>query len=69
MYLPEKLANSVKPLGLNLSQVLQAALREELTAERLSSWLRQLDDGTDRSGAHAALRGALESLEPDQPGG
>lgn len=69
MYLPEKLASSVKPLGLNLSQVLQAALRAELAADRLSGWLRQLDDGTDRSGAHAALRGALESLDPDQPRG
>ena len=69
MYLPEDLATAVKPLGLNLSHVLQAALREELASERLSRWLRQLDDGTDRSGAHAALRGALETLDPEQPRG
>jgi post-segregation antitoxin (ccd killing protein) len=42
-YLPDDLAAQIRPLGLNLSSVLQGALRERLDALRVEAWLSELE--------------------------
>ncbi|MGH7691564.1 MAG: type II toxin-antitoxin system CcdA family antitoxin [Candidatus Dormibacteria bacterium] len=43
VYLPDDLASAIRPLHLNLSGVLQAALRRRLEDNRLDDWLGALE--------------------------
>ncbi|MGH7639865.1 MAG: type II toxin-antitoxin system CcdA family antitoxin [Candidatus Dormibacteria bacterium] len=45
VYLPEELARAARPARLNLSKLLQEALRDRLAADRLDAWLDRLEDG------------------------
>lgn len=62
IYLPEPLAAQVRPLGLNLSSLLQGALAERLGAVRATAWLEQVSilgpAGPDHRGALRALDAA-----------
>lgn len=66
VYLSDQLADAVRPLGLNLSQVLQAALRERLESGRLNAWLGQPERRSESFGSHAAIREVLEGVEQGQ---
>ncbi|MGC2192418.1 MAG: type II toxin-antitoxin system CcdA family antitoxin [Candidatus Dormiibacterota bacterium] len=66
VYLSDELAAAVRPLGLNLSQVLQATLRERLASGRLDVWLGQGERRAEFLGSHAAVREVLEGVEKGQ---
>lgn len=66
VYLPDELVAEVRPLGLNLSQVLQGALRERLNSGRLEAWLQQLGEPAEAVGGRAAIRQALDRAEGDE---
>jgi post-segregation antitoxin (ccd killing protein) len=66
VYLSDEMAAAVRPLGLNLSQVLQAALKEQLQSGRLDAWLGQLEEPHELFGSRSAIRNALEVIEGEQ---
>lgn len=68
VYLSDELAAAARPLGLNLSNVLQDALREQLVSRRIDAWLDALGPPTAIRGAHLAALRALERVvgEPDR---
>jgi len=66
VYLSDEMAAAVRPLGLNLSQVLQAALKAQLQSGRLNAWLGQLEEPAELFGSRSAIRNALEVIEGDQ---
>lgn len=59
VYLPDDLANEAREAGLNVSSVLQDALRRELAGRQTSAWLEQVAmlpaTGVDHDEALAAL--------------
>ncbi|MGA7088846.1 MAG: type II toxin-antitoxin system CcdA family antitoxin [Candidatus Dormiibacterota bacterium] len=66
VYLPDELVAAVRPLELNLSQVLQAALTERLDAVRLESWLRRLSVAAEPTPSHAETRAGLDAIDADR---
>lgn len=66
VYLPDELAKAARPLGLNLSQVLQTALQERLESVRLDAWLGQLDTPAEVGRSHGATRVGLEAIEREE---
>ncbi|HEY6539245.1 MAG TPA: type II toxin-antitoxin system CcdA family antitoxin [Candidatus Dormibacteraeota bacterium] len=60
LYLPDDLAAAARPGELNLSSVLQDALRQRLGQRRLEAWLTRLAAGQPAPVGHAAARSALE---------
>lgn len=60
LYLSDELAAAVRPLGLNLSNVLQVALRERLESQRLQVWLAALESHRPAGADHRASLSALD---------
>ena len=60
VYLPDELAEAIRPLGWNLSQVLQSAVRERLNTSRLDAWLSELNPPTTGAPDHRQTSAALE---------
>lgn len=73
VYLPDDLADEARAAGLNVSNVLQRALRQELVGERTSRWLRGLGglpvSGVDHAEALAALDAVRTEAGDDWPRG
>jgi post-segregation antitoxin (ccd killing protein) len=69
VYLPDEMAEAIRPLGWNLSNVLQAAVRERLDTHRIAAWLRELGPPADTKGVHQATLAALEGTDPVPAGG
>ncbi|MGC1908605.1 MAG: type II toxin-antitoxin system CcdA family antitoxin [Candidatus Dormiibacterota bacterium] len=63
VYLPAELASAVKPLELNLSQLLQAAVAERLDSVRLERWLRQLDTAAEPTLSRRETRRGLDAID------
>jgi len=63
VYLPDELVVAVRPLGLNLSHVLQGAIRDRLDSARLEDWLRDLDQPVELVGGRTAIRQALDRAD------
>lgn len=58
VYLPDELALAVRPLDLNLSALVQAAVRQRLDTLRIDSWLSELaTQPTNRTGHRKTLAG------------
>ncbi|HVB14104.1 MAG TPA: type II toxin-antitoxin system CcdA family antitoxin [Candidatus Dormibacteraeota bacterium] len=64
VYLPSGLAAAARPLGLNLSQVLQVALREQIDSTRIETWLGHLDLTNPGQLGHETALQVLERVEP-----
>ncbi|MGH7643522.1 MAG: type II toxin-antitoxin system CcdA family antitoxin [Candidatus Dormibacteria bacterium] len=64
VYLPEELATSIQPLDLNLSHVLQGALRELTEAQRVDWWLERVLPMGRGTASHAVTRELLARPEP-----
>ena len=67
VYLPDDLAALARPLGLNLSHVLQSALRVRIDSVRMEAWLGDLDLPGPPPGGHEATLEALQLVE-GEPG-
>jgi len=63
VYLPDELAQAIRPLGWNLSQVLQGAVRERLDTFRLDEWLTALHTPTAAAPTHDQAMAALETAD------
>ncbi len=63
VYLPDDLAARIRPLGLNLSSVLQGALRERLDSLRVEAWLRELEQLPALGPGPGTAREALDGVE------
>ncbi|MGC1185482.1 MAG: type II toxin-antitoxin system CcdA family antitoxin [Candidatus Dormiibacterota bacterium] len=60
IYLSDELMAAVRPLELNLSQVMQVALRQRLDRQRVDEWLDQLNFPTPTATCHREVQLALE---------
>jgi post-segregation antitoxin (ccd killing protein) len=60
VYLPDELAEQAKAAGLNVSSVVQVALRRELAARRTTGWLESVRS-LPASGVNHEL--AIEALD------
>ncbi|HUY09643.1 MAG TPA: type II toxin-antitoxin system CcdA family antitoxin [Candidatus Dormibacteraeota bacterium] len=69
VYLPDELASAARPLELNLSQLLQAAVAERLDSVRLDAWLRRLDAAGEPTLSHAETRKGLDAIDAERPRG
>ncbi len=64
VYLPDALAALAEPLDLNLSQLLQSALRDRIACDRLDRWLSELRQTPSPGPSRREVRMALEGGEP-----
>jgi hypothetical protein len=64
VYLSDELAAQIRPLGLNLSSVLQGALRERLDSLRVEAWLGELQWLPGVGLGPGTAREALDGVEP-----
>ncbi len=69
VYLPDELADAIRPLGWNLSQVLQSAVRQQLDSSRLDAWLSRLNPQATGAPGHGQTIAALEPTGRDRSGG
>jgi post-segregation antitoxin (ccd killing protein) len=69
VYLPDELAEAIRPLGWNLSQVLQSAVRERVETFRLDAWLTELNPPLTGVPGHGLTMAALEPVDGEGAGG
>jgi len=69
VYLPDELAEAIRPLGWNLSQVLQSTVRERLDTFRLDAWLSELNPPTTGAPSHGQAMAALDTADCEGAGG
>jgi hypothetical protein len=69
VYLSDELVEAIRPLGWNLSQVLQNAVRERLDSVRLDAWLRKLNPPNPGAPGHGQTMAALERASGEGAGG
>ncbi|MGA8426236.1 MAG: antitoxin [Candidatus Dormiibacterota bacterium] len=63
VYLPDELAEVIRPLDWNLSSLLQSAVRERLDRDRLDTWLSELEASPGGAAVHDQTLAALEPPE------
>jgi post-segregation antitoxin (ccd killing protein) len=64
VYIPGELAKSLESLDLNLSQLLQSALRDRIACDRLENWLAELAHTLSPEVSHREASLALDDGEP-----
>jgi post-segregation antitoxin (ccd killing protein) len=63
VYLPDQLAEAIRPLEWNLSHLLQSAVRERLDNLRLDTWLKELKPDSRGAAVHGRTLAALEPAD------
>lgn len=69
VYLPDELAEAIRPLDWNLSNLLQSAVRERLDRQRLDTWLSELKHSPSGAAVHGQTLAALEPPELEKSNG
>jgi post-segregation antitoxin (ccd killing protein) len=69
VYLPDELAEVIRPLDWNLSNLLQRAVRERLDRDGLATWLSELEASSRGAAVHAQTLAALEPPELERSNG
>lgn len=65
VYLPDDLADEARDAGLNVSRVLQQALRRELVGQRTSRWLQDLAGLPTTGVGHDEALAALDAVRAE----
>ena len=65
VYLPDDLADEARAAGLNVSSVLQQALRRELAGQRTSRWLQALAELPATGVGHDEALAALDAVRAE----
>jgi post-segregation antitoxin (ccd killing protein) len=65
VYLPDELAEEARAAGLNVSSIVQEALRERLRARSASAWLAGLAALPDTAVAHERVVAALDEIRAE----
>jgi post-segregation antitoxin (ccd killing protein) len=69
VYLPDELADAIRPLEWNLSSLLQSAVRERLDTLGLDNWLSRLEPESWAAAGHGQTLASLEAVDEGRSDG